>query len=118
MNFLGPLFILPTVAVSSTTAYTSIPLDLREKARYSLQTEFTSGATGGFTVQGSLDYNLPGVNSPTWDTIASITLNSIAGLAGSQILDIVSSGIPYVRVVYTNTGGSGNVSILGFAKTI
>lgn len=115
-NCLGPLVILNQPTVSATGAYNSTPMDLREITRYSLQTESSGSASGTYTIQGSLDYQLPGVGTPTWSTIAGISLTSVAGITANQILDVSETGIPWVRVVYTHTGGSGAVEVLGHAK--
>ena len=115
-NFLPSVYLMPATSVSSTNVYTSLPLDIREISRFSVQTVFTSGATGTFAIQGSVDYGILGNQSPTWSTFGGVTMTNPAGVAGGQLVDVPETGVPFVRVVYTNTGGTGTITVLGAAK--
>lgn len=116
-NFLGPIVLTPTTTVSGTNVYTSLVLNLLDITRYSIQTIWGAGVTGTFDVQGSLDYGIPTPPaSPTWKSCPGVTVTSPAGLAGGQLIDVVQTGIPFVRVVFTNSSSTGVIEVLGHAK--
>lgn len=116
-NYLGPIILTPTTTASSTTVYTSLVMDLKDITRYSIQTIWGAGVTGTFDVQGSLDYGIPTPPAiPTWKSCPGVSVSSPAGLAGGQLIDVAQTGIPFIRVVYTNIGGSGTIEVLGHAK--
>lgn len=115
-NFLPSVYLIPATGATSTNVYVSLPMDIREISRFSIQTIFTSGATGTFVIQGSIDYGIVGNTSPTWNTFSGVTMTNPSGSAGGQLVDVAGTGVPFVRVQYTNSAGAATVTVLGAAK--
>lgn len=127
-GLLGPLILIPssTNNMTGTAVLTSAVMDLRTTRGASLQAVFTGTAAGAFVIQGSLNYSVdPGgnvSNAGTWNTLPTNTLptaNNLAapaGSSGSSLADIPLTGIPWIRVIYTNASGTGTLVVYGHAK--
>lgn len=120
-GILGPKTLIPAVAnnMTGTSVVTSAVLIIRTLACASLQAVWTGTPTGTFVVEGSLDYSVDpagAVKDPgTWNSIG-VSLTNPTGSAGSSLVDLALTGIPYVRVTYTNASGTGTLTLTGFAK--
>lgn len=120
-GLLGPIVLVVGTAnnMTGTTVITSHVMDFRLLRAGSIQCIWTGTPNGAFSLQGSLDYQLdPGGNvlkAGTWDDLG-VTLGAAAGSAGSDLLDIAVTGIPWLRIQYTNTSSTGTLTIYGHGK--
>lgn len=119
--FLGPIVIIPATAnnMTGTSVLTSLVADMRQRHASSFQMIWTGTPVGSFSIQGSLDYaeNSAGavMTAGTWNDLG-ITVSAPAGSASAVVVDISLTGIPYMRLVYTNASGSGALKALVFGK--
>lgn len=122
-GILGPKILIPGAAnnMTGTSVITSAVLVIRTLSCAAIQAVWTGTPTGTFSIQGSLDYNpdamsngLP-LSAGTWRDIG-VSLTAPSGSASDALADIALSGIPYIRVVYTNASGNGTLTVTGFAK--
>ncbi len=107
-------------AMTGTSIVISKVIDARTAYAVALQLYWT-GATGTFSIQGSMDYqaNALGnnvINDGNWDDLGITPASLPAGSAGHTLIDIAATGIAYVRVVYTNVSGTGILTGMGGAK--
>jgi hypothetical protein len=83
---------------------------------YALQAVFTGAPVGILKIQISCDIGNPNASGPYMDDniVNWIDLpgasSSISG-AGQVLLSLVDAGYSWVRVVYTPTSGTGNISV-------
>lgn len=121
MAFIGPRIVISPVANNMTgvVALTSQVIDMRTMSQSSVQLQWTGTPTGTFSVQSSLDYSASPqgniLNAGTWTDIG-ISVTSPSGSAGGAIVDMSLTGLPYLRMVYTNVSGTGTLQALIFAK--
>lgn len=122
-GILGPVQVVKPVAnnMTGTVVINGLPLDWRLIRGGSIQVIWTGTPTGTFSVQGSLDYFLgpdgkPG-NVGTWDDMG-ISVTAPSGSAGKALVDITITGIPWVKIVYTNTSGTGTLTAYQHGKGV
>ena len=109
-RYTGPLTLLSgTNNMTGVAAITSLPLDTRTIPRAALMMSWTGSASGSFSVQGSVD-------GTTYADLG-ISIPSVAGVAGNTFIDVGYTGADYLQVVYTNTGGTGSLTVKGSAKS-
>lgn len=97
----------------------SLPTNVQQLTMGSYSMVWTGSPTGTFSIQGSNDYtqNSSGVvNAGTWNTLPVTTTVTASGSAGNGIYDIALTGILWLRLVYTGTGGSGNLNAIFTGK--
>lgn len=115
--------ILPLVAnnMTGTAVIHSLAMNWDTIRGGSIQVIWTGTPVGAFKIEGSLDHqaSVDGKDnsSGTWDDLG-IALNSPAGAAGSDIADISLTGIPWIRVTYTNASGTGTLTAWGHGKGV
>jgi hypothetical protein len=121
MNVLQPI---PLVTAGDMSAsITSKVISTRYLNQGSVALLFSGTPTGTFTVESSHDYvpdnefrtSPPAVG--TWQALDLGTTLSATGAAGSLGVDITLSGVPWLRVVYTRTSGTGTLNAYISAKT-
>lgn len=94
----------------------SEPVYLAHIPDYSIQIFFSGSPTGNFKLQASLDAGNPlaaqeenvDYEITHWTDIADSAFTVSA--AGDVMWDVQNTGIRWVRVVYTNTGGTGSIT--------
>lgn len=122
-GLLGPLTIIPGTAnnMTGTAVLTSKVMDWRLIRAGSVQVVWTGTPTGVFSLQGSLDYTVDPSgavkNAGTWEDLG-IALTAPAGAAGNDLADITITGIPWIRVIYTNASGTGTLTATGHGKGV
>ncbi len=116
--------VIPTVAVSSGNV-TSLVTDVDKKDVLLYQCVWTGTLAGTFSVETSNTYkpNANGIPNGTplvagsWDVLP-ITGATAAGVAGSGSIELAEIGAPYIRLVFTYTSGSGNLTVTLNGKAI
>lgn len=116
--------LMTAVAVSSTTTYTSTPMQLEFMVNYCIQAIITGTPVGTIGLQASNDegiisYPNPGLASPVtsvtnWTDIAN-TSTAVTG-AGTVMYNVQNCGYRWVRVSYTNASSSGTITVVGNGK--
>lgn len=117
-NALTPFQLI--VAQSMAGDVTSSPTNVQWLDNVSIQLNFSGTPTGTFSVQGSLDYKaypLTGVQESAGNWI-TITTASASGAAGNVLFDLNQLSFPWVRVIYTRSGGSGTLDGFISAKAV
>lgn len=114
------LFGVNGLPMTGTSTTISEVIDVRNSYAMAIQLYWSGTPTGTFSIQGSMNYNLSTLgsnvlNAGTWDDMGITTANSPAGSAGHTLIDITATGISWIRVVYTNSSGSGTLT--GMAQT-
>jgi hypothetical protein len=87
----------------------------------SIQLNFTGTPTGGFAIQGSLDYaveNGTPTNAGNWVPLALTPNPAAAGSAGTILLNLTELSFPWIRVVYTPSSGTGTLDAYISAKQV
>lgn len=121
MGLIMPLVILPGVTNNMTgvAVLTSKVISLVLSNSASIQAIWTGTPTGVFSIQSSLDYSENGdgsVKNPgTWDDLG-IGVVAPSGSSGSAFVDMALTGIFYIRVVYTNSSGTGTLVVFAGVK--
>lgn len=95
--------------MTGTTAITSLSLDIRYIPRACMVAAWTGTASGTISIQGSLD-------NTTYSDMG-LGISNVAGVADNRFIDLTTTAADYVRLVYTNTGGTGTLTVKGSAKT-
>lgn len=85
-----------------------------------------SSPVGVVSVQGSNDFKLGNqnqvINPGTWNTLtlnyggSAVTTVPVTGSTGSGMIDITMTGIYALRLVYTRTSGTGNLTVIFCGK--
>jgi hypothetical protein len=104
------------VGTSLASSFNSDPQNLFAVYAYSIQIVWSGGAVpvGAFTLQASDDPGESNIilrdNAPVnWTTIAS-TSQSVSATPGSILYDVPACSYRWVRLVYTATSGSANIT--------
>lgn len=102
--------LLPTTAVSGTTAYTAGPIKVIDFETFCFQATWTGTLTGVITVLGSID----GVNFYPFGV--GVT-NQPAGSDDGVLIPLFGFGMKWLKLVYTNASGSGFITVTSLGKT-
>lgn len=111
--------ILTTVLANATSAATSFNtpgISLEQQFGYSLQYIITGTPVGTLTIQGSNDtgFNAPAggpvsaQNVVNWSTV---TAGQAITTTGTFLINMPDVMYKWVRVAYTSTSGSGNITV-------
>lgn len=114
---LYPYIVIPTQAVSSGTV-TSAVTDIFTKDNPTYQFIWDGTLAGTFDVQTSLDYNYTSGYAGHWDSLSLSSTPAAAGSPSHGTIEINQAGSRYIRVVFTWTSGSGNLSGYVMGKAI
>lgn len=122
-NVALPFKTINSVAVSQTSQVISSVSTIAYVDNVGLQMTWAGNPQGTFDVQGSVDWNLGvppsggGRNLGTW---TSVTLSPAANVSGSSsiLINMSQLAFPYMRLVYTNSTGSGVISAYFSAKSL
>ena len=121
MNVLQPISLVTNGSLGANL--TSQVISTRYLNEAYLQLVFTGTPTGTFTVQTSGDYvpdnefRTSPPNAGTWDNVDLGTTLSAAGAPGSISVDITLSAIPWIRINYAHTSGTGTLNAKISGKT-
>lgn len=113
---------LTPVAVSGTTAYPGIAVLVEDYPRGGFQTIISAGTPSGtFKWQGSCDYDHGRPASATWTDLTSPSGFSsgqpVAGVPATWIFDFnVMPAVKAIRIVYTNSSGTGTLGAVASLK--
>jgi hypothetical protein len=111
-------------AASMAGTITSPPTNINRLPGISYDLLWTGSPTGTFAVQVSNTYE----QSPTgtvisagnWNTLPTASFTGTypvpSGSAGNGFLDVVGTEAAWVRIVYTPSGGTGNLTVVPAAK--
>lgn len=105
--------------MSSTTTTASLPIDVIDLEGYSIQATFgtlaAAGVTGSFKLQASCDRadqrSAANVVVSNWTDVSGSTQAVMtSGSSNSVMWNVSGVYYPWLRLVYTNTAGSGSLS--------
>lgn len=100
------------VAVSGTTTYTSLPINIKNHDNVGLQLVWTGTPTGTFTI-------LHSSNGTNYDSITlSPVITQPAGSAGHWSVVLQQDPFQWVKVQYVNASGTGTVDVIACAKDL
>ncbi len=108
---------MSSTTMTSTNVLTSSPIPLDQLWGCAVQVAWTGTPTGNFKIQGSCDAppNANQTSAPASVVITNwsdVTSNVAAGgAAGSAILNLADIGYRWARLVYTNSGSSGLITV-------
>ena len=99
--------------MTGTSVLESIPLNLQQMSRASLQVVWTGTPTGVLKLQGSN-------NESDFVDIKEVNdvINNPAGAAGDLLLDINDISFKMIRLIYTNASGTGTLNVYAHAKGV
>lgn len=99
--------------MKDTDQLESIPLNLQQMSRASFHCIWTGTPTGVLKLQGSNDelnyVDLVDINNK---------INQPAGSAGDLLLDLNDLAFKMLRLVYTNTSGTGTLNVVAHSKGV
>lgn len=115
----GKKILLPFVMVDNVTldqSFSSQPVSIQYMDRCCIEIVCTGTPTGTVTLQGSTDY-VPNVSPSTanWFDI-SLNLVALAGSAQNYVIDMLETSIPWIRVNFAYSSGTGNMVATVTAK--
>jgi hypothetical protein len=110
--------------VSMATSITGPATILKNLTGISYDIQWTGTPTGTFQVQVSNTYSIDATgsvqNAGNWSTIPSAEFSGTypipSGFADTGFLDLVGTEAYAVRLVYTASMGSGNLTVIAAAK--
>lgn len=117
--------------MTGTNVLTSAVTAILYRDNVSYFVSWTGTPNGTFQVQGSIDYN-PGspqdlgvggaVNSGTWTTINAVDGSGntpvASGSPGQILFNLSHLSFPFIRLIYTNSSGSGTLTGWITAKSV
>ncbi len=116
--------LLTDVSMTGTTTITSDPLPLDQIFGFAVQASWTGTPEGVFSLQASSQSPMGsqvGSGGPDpitlWDTIAGSAASAV-GSSGSFMWNVNTAFYRYVRLVYTNTTGTGLLSAIVSVKGV
>ena len=107
---------LPSTAVTGTNTYTSSVVEILNLDNVYLQLDITGTPTGLFSVEVSSNYSqdMEGnvINAGNWVTLTLSPSPAVTAGSPTDIgIDCNQLGAPYLRVQYTNSAGSGTITV-------
>jgi hypothetical protein len=119
----------PANSSSMAASFTSQPTIIQKLSQISYACSWTGASpVGTISIQGSNDYSIkPGgagyVQNPgTWNKLmlsyngSALTDIPISGNSGNGMIDIAATGLYAIRLIYTATSGTGNMTVIITAK--
>lgn len=115
-------------AQSLGASFTSSAMPVTQSDILGIQINYTGAPVGAFSVQASLDHaqdaqgniQVAGNWADVYLSVNGATTSSIAVPAGTSpiLIDIYGPSMPYFRLVYTRTSGTGTADVYLGAKRI
>jgi hypothetical protein len=110
--------VLTNGVMTGTATLTSQITEIRGFDNISYEADFTGTPTGTFSVQVSNSYD-PVTNPNATFVILPLSPTPVAsGSSGVVGIDINQSGFKWIKLVYTNTSGSGTLNAYVSGKAI
>lgn len=104
--------------MTSTSTITSLITEIRGFDNIAYDIQFTGTPTGTFSVQVSSSYD-PITNPNAIFIALTLSLVPVAsGSAGQIGIDINQSGFQWIKLVYTNSSGSGTLNAFVSGKAL
>jgi hypothetical protein len=125
--FIAPNTLIPVINnVSMATSITGPATIIQMLPGISYDIVWTGTPTGTFQVQVSNTYSVANngavYNAGSWNTLPTSSFTGTypvpSGSAGNGFLDVVGTEAYAVRLVYTATSGSGNLTVVAAAKVL
>jgi hypothetical protein len=110
-----PVQIIPTQAVSGNV--TSLPTNVFYKDNVGIQLVWTGTLAGTFSAQVSFDYNKD-TGIGTWTSLPLSPAITASGTPDNAVIELNQTTAPYIRVVFTYSSGSGNLTGILAAKGV
>lgn len=112
---INPVAIIPVTAVSTLTPVTSLNQKVYGVDNVTLQCKWTGTLAGTFDVQT----NSNSITDPIdWDSLSFSPTPQATGSANHGTIEINQNGGYWIRVVFTPSSGSGNLSVFVMGKGI
>lgn len=92
----------------------SLVVDSQDTQCVAFQAIYTGSPTGEFQVQGSINYD-PIKQVGQWDEVDLNTTLSITA-AGSMLVDVTNTAIPFLRLKYVFSSGTGTLQVFASGK--
>ena len=114
-------------AVSMASTITGPPTNINRLPGLSYDLLWTGTPTGTFAVQVSNTYSQSPdgktvINAGNWNTLPTSSFTGTypapAGSSGNGFLDVVGTEAAWCRLVYTPSGGTGNLTVVPAAKVL
>jgi hypothetical protein len=107
---------------SMASSFTSLATNIQYYDNIGIQFLWTGTPTGTFDIQVSADHqtdqNGNVIVVGNWVSLGVTPQPSASGSSGSWYVDLNQLSAPFVRVVYTASGGAGNATITIVGKMI
>ena len=113
-------------AVSMASNITGPATNINGLPGISYDIAWSGTPTGTFTVQVSntytQDYEGNVINAGNWNSLPTASFTGTypvpSGSAGNGFLDVVGTEAAWVRLLYTASGGAGNLTVVPAAKVL
>ncbi len=115
-NQLPPYQIIKTQSVSSGSI-TSDVSNIYLKDNVTLQCIWDGTLAGSFDVQSSVDYN-ENSGSGEWDSLPLSPAPAANGSPNHGTIELNQLGAKWLRVVFTQSAGSGNLTVYVMGKVV
>lgn len=112
---INPIDLIPLTAVSTSTPVVSRAQKVYGVDNINLQCKWTGSLAGTFDVQTCSNQV---INPTDWDSLSFSPTPQATGSANHGTIEINQNGAYWVRVVFTQSAGSGNLSVTVMGKGI
>src|SRR4051812_28064818 len=102
MFVLEPVLFQSAMSLAATGSSNTIKIKYANLA--GIQLNWTGTPTGTINLQGSLD-------DSTYVTMTLSAAIAPAGSADTGLIDILDTAMPYLKILYTRTSGTGSMNI-------
>lgn len=106
------------VAQSIATTYTSPIITCLQDDVVGIQLNYTGSPVGALAIQGSLDQTNWAALPVSVNGGSAVLTIAIPGASSPILIDMASGSLPYLRVVYTASSGSGTLDMFVTSKRI
>ena len=104
-------YIISAGVMSGTDVLESEHISIINLDNISLQFDWTGTPNGSFDIQVSND-------NITFHSLNVLNVPAAVGAAGGFIITLNQIAQPYIKVIYTNTSGTGTLNVTIFAKDV
>ena len=115
----APGKLLTDGVMTGTNVLRSKPIFMASMLHASFAAIWSAGASpvGTFKVEAAFDHDpaASDITNGTW-TDMGLTIGAVSGNSGQEIISLVDTAFPFIRLVYTNSSGTGTLNIWGCAK--
>jgi len=112
-------YLIKNGVMTGTTTVTSSPQNVENFDNVGLEIVWTGTPTGTITIQGSISQSIPGAVAVSYtDLTFAPLLDQPAGSAGRYLVNVATYAMPFIRVNYVNTSGSGTLNVYLYSKDV